>query len=195
MRRPTSLVSAPPPAAIPFPAPVATPPAPDAAHRWAPGALASRRTSPPRAAWSWPSTTPTHPRRRDDLREHAAQPDARRQLRAAVHGGPQQELEELPEGDGGPSPADPPSRAVPQLVVTHGSGGYMRGGHISNSGIPAGTDAESEAPRDRRFALAARWMEHRFPKRAAGVLTGGGQKCPKPLISQTCPRLAWRPHR
>jgi hypothetical protein len=63
-------------------------------------------------------------------------------------------------------------RAKAQLVVTHASGGYMRSGHIS-SGIPAGTDAETKALQNRRFALFAQWMQHRFPKRAEGVLIGG----------------------
>ena len=45
-----------------------------------------------------------------------------------------------------------------QMVVTRGSGGYMRGGHISNPGIPAGTDAESEAQVPKR-AAGCSWEE------------------------------------
>jgi hypothetical protein len=64
---------------------------------------------------------------------------------------------------------DPLSFALlPQLVVTHGSGGYIRGS-INNSGIPPGTDVQSEALQNRSFALLAQWMEHRLPKSAAGV--------------------------
>ena len=42
---------------------------------------------------------------------------------------------------------------LPQLGLAPGPGGYIRSGHISDSGIPAGTDAERDA---------------RFLERAAG---------------------------